>query len=81
MTEGIVSNENRKIGNLSYIQTSSSVNPGCSGGPLFNRKGNLAGLIVLKARLEGAGFAVPAPEIRKFLEMAKKAAENKGGKQ
>lgn len=49
-----------------------AVNPGNSGGPLFDQCGNVTGLIALKARIEGAGFAVPAETLRQFLKSATK---------
>ena len=36
MTEGIVSNPRRTIRGGTYIQTSAAVNPGSSGGPMFD---------------------------------------------
>lgn len=45
-----------------YIQTDASVNPGSSGGPLFNRTGIVSGIVVEKAigaGIEGLAVAVP----------------------
>lgn len=67
ITEGIVSSARRKIDGQTLIQTSAAVNPGSSGGPLFNARGQVVGLVALKARIEGAGFAVPAATLTKFL--------------
>jgi serine protease Do len=68
MTTGIVSNPDRELDGQHYIQTSAAVNPGNSGGPMFDSRGLVVGLVSLKANIEGAGFAVPAPVLRKFLE-------------
>lgn len=68
MTQGIISNPNRPIDGRPYIQTTAAINPGVSGGPLFNSKGCVAGLVVLKANIENAGFAVPAKLLVKYLE-------------
>jgi len=67
MTAGIISSSRRRIENMNFIQTSAAVNPGCSGGPLFDEQGNVIGMIVLKAKIEGAGFAIGANDICKFL--------------
>jgi WD40 repeat protein len=70
MTSGIVSNPDREINGLSYIQTSAPVNPGNSGGAMFDSRGQVIGLIELKGRIEGAGFAIPSKSIREFLRKA-----------
>ena len=68
MTEGIVSNPRRTIRGGTYIQTSAAVNPGSSGGPMFDSRGNVIGLVVLKADIEGTGFAVSLTDISAFLK-------------
>lgn len=68
MTNGIVSNPLRMIEDVPHIQLSAAVNPGNSGGPLFDKLGNVAGLVAMKANIEGASFAVPAGILREFLE-------------
>lgn len=70
MTNGIVSNPRRDVEGQLFIQLSAAVNPGNSGGPLFDQFGNVAGLIALKAKIEGAGFAVPSETLKKFLKDA-----------
>jgi S1-C subfamily serine protease len=72
MTTGVVSNPKREIEGVPHIQTSASVNRGCSGAPLFNARGNVVGLVVLKAKLEGVAFAVPRNTLEKFLRAATK---------
>jgi serine protease Do len=67
VTEGVVSNPNRDLDGRRLIQTSAQVNPGSSGGPMFNAQGLVLGLVVLKGRIEGAGFAVPADALTRFL--------------
>ncbi|MCH8922533.1 MAG: trypsin-like peptidase domain-containing protein [Planctomycetes bacterium] len=68
MTEGIVSNPRRTIRGGTFIQTSAAVNPGSSGGPMFDSHGNVIGLVVLKADIEGTGFAVSLDDISAFLK-------------
>lgn len=67
LTTGVVSNPKREIDGLEYLQTSAAINPGCSGGPMFDSHGRVIGLVVLKAQIEAAGFAVPAHSLRDFL--------------
>jgi S1-C subfamily serine protease len=67
MTEGIISSADREFDGFPYLQSTAAVNPGSSGGPMFNDQGMVIGIVVLKARIEGAGFAIPANEIGKFL--------------
>lgn len=69
ISEGIVSSLTRNFGDVLYLQTTASVNPGNSGGPLVNRRGEVVGLITLKAAFqEGVAFALPNSSIRHFLE-------------
>ncbi|HUM56878.1 MAG TPA: trypsin-like peptidase domain-containing protein, partial [Bacillota bacterium] len=47
---------------MSLIQTDASVNPGNSGGGMFNQYGQLVGIVVAKSSgsdVEGLGFAIP----------------------
>lgn len=75
-TTGIISALDRKltIGNqkLTLLQTDAAVNPGNSGGGLFDASGNLIGIVESKSTgsdVEGLGFAVP---IRTAAASAKK---------
>ncbi|NQZ71073.1 MAG: trypsin-like peptidase domain-containing protein [Lentisphaeria bacterium] len=68
ITEGIVSSSKQNVGGQSYIQTSAAVNPGNSGGPLFNDKGQVIGMVTLKAQLDNVGFAIPTDRLFKFIE-------------
>ncbi len=66
LTEGIISALDRDIivegQSMQLLQTSAAVNPGNSGGGLFNSRGELIGIINAKsagANIEGLGFAIP----------------------
>ncbi|HLI29423.1 MAG TPA: trypsin-like peptidase domain-containing protein [Chloroflexota bacterium] len=69
-TRGVISKLFARINGQDYIQMDASLNPGNSGGPLFNRRGEVVGINV--ARLEGdagrpaAGiaFAIPINEVK-----------------
>ncbi len=70
VTNGIISALNREItidGNkMQLLQTNAAVNPGNSGGGLFNMRGHLIGIVNAKSSssssattIEGLGFAIP----------------------
>ena len=70
VTMGIISHTSRNVkiyddnGNLektmNLIQTDVSVNPGNSGGPIINTRGEVVGIVTLKiTNTEGMGFAIP----------------------
>lgn len=73
MSEGIASSVNRAI-NVSgtpfnMIQVTCAINPGNSGGPLFNRYGEVVGIVSAKYSsyssnsVEGLGFAIPMNDV------------------
>jgi hypothetical protein len=71
MTQGIVSSPSREIRGVEHIQTNAAVNPGNSGGPMFDAYGDVCGLVVGKGReVEGVGFAVTRAELVAFLQRA-----------
>ena len=66
VTDGIISALNRDITvnnqTMSLLQTNAAVNPGNSGGGLFNERGELIGIVNAKSDgsdVEGLGFAIP----------------------
>ena len=67
VTTGIVSSPARELGGETYIQTSAATNPGNSGGPLFDERGRMIGIITAKAELENTGFAIPVASVLRFL--------------
>ncbi|HLD04929.1 MAG TPA: trypsin-like peptidase domain-containing protein [Candidatus Nanoarchaeia archaeon] len=74
VSEGIVSAINRKIDNsgVSFIQTDTPINPGSSGGPLLNKKGEVIGINAKKYQgYEGLGFVIPINMAKDFLEKIK----------
>jgi len=65
ITRGIVSNRDRLINGMHYIQTDAAVNPGNSGGPMFNMRGEVIGMVTLKViAMERAGFALHIDHVR-----------------
>lgn len=66
VTNGIVSATEREISvngtKMTLIQTNAAVNPGNSGGGMFNMEGKLVGIVNAKSsgtNVEGLGFAIP----------------------
>ncbi len=72
-TKGVISYKDREVKlyddddvtllkKLRVIQTDANVNPGNSGGPLINTKGEVVGVVSMKLAdgYEGIGFAIPA---------------------
>lgn len=68
VSEGIVSTKNRAQEGLTHIQTTAAVNPGNSGGPLFNLKGQMIGVVCSGyLGLESLNFAIPIHRVKEFI--------------
>jgi serine protease Do len=75
ITQGIVSGINRMVGDGGYelhsIQIDAAVNPGNSGGPLFDMYGNVVGIVnqklVYENVTEGLGFAISIDEAKPII--------------
>ena len=79
MSGGMVSSVDRAINvdgtPFNMIQTDASINAGNSGGPLFNRYGEVVGIVSAKysssgsgASVEGLGFAIPMNDVFAMIE-------------
>ena len=69
VSEGIVSTKNREQGGMLYVQTTAPINGGNSGGPLFNLKGEMIGVVSWHFLMsEGLNFAIPVSTVEAFLE-------------
>lgn len=75
VTNGIISALDRNItlGGETHnlLQTNAAVNPGNSGGGLFDAQGNLIALVVAKSSgdgVEGLGFAIPIDDVIEVLD-------------
>lgn len=61
VTEGVLSQTHRNFEGILYLQIDAPVNPGNSGGPLFNARGQVIGIINMGVSdMEGLNFAIPA---------------------
>jgi len=69
ISQGIISATRRSFEGQLFLQTTAAVNPGNSGGPLFNLRGEVVGITSMKAGLfsEGLGFAIPVDTLKSFL--------------
>ena len=69
LTTGVISSKSGFQGNVSLYQTSAPVQPGNSGGPLFDGYGNLIGVINAKHQgAENVGYAIKASYLRNLVE-------------
>lgn len=75
VTDGIISALEREMTiegeKMNLLQTNAAVNPGNSGGGLFNRYGELVGIVNAKTSgsgIEGLGFAIPIDDAKKVIE-------------
>jgi len=80
VTAGIISAKSRETGDyLALIQSDVAVNPGNSGGPLINMRGEVIGInsqiATLSGGYNGISFAVPIAEAMRVAEQLKKTGK------
>ena len=69
VTEGVISQTERKLGGILYHQIDAPVNPGNSGGPLFNGRGQVIGVVNMQVpTMQGLNFAIPAMHAKYVLD-------------
>jgi len=68
LSSGLVSGF-REDGGQFLIQTTAAIAPGSSGGPVFNRQGQVIGVATSRLKDAGFGFAVGASDIRQLLRV------------
>jgi hypothetical protein len=67
VTAGILSSVRDSGDGFKVLQTDAAVNPGNSGGPLVNNKGQAIGVVSFKLRSAGLNFAIPINYVRGLL--------------
>ena len=78
VTDGTVSASKQLMEGKTYIQTDAAVNPGNSGGPMFNNEDKLVGITVAKINnADNMGFGIPVALLGKMLKMADKIDRSK----
>lgn len=71
LTNGIVSSRTGYQGNISTYQMSAPVQPGNSGGPMFDNKGNVIGIVVAGVPgAENVGYAIKTSYLKILIESA-----------
>ena len=68
MTTGVVSSF-RVDGAVRYVQTDAALNPGNSGGPLLNRRGEVVGMNTSGLDAQGINFAIRHGDLEKYLRL------------
>lgn len=69
LTTGVISSKSGFQGDVSLYQISAPVQPGNSGGPLFNSKGNIIGIVSAKYNgAENVGYAVKSSYLKILVE-------------
>lgn len=69
LTTGVISSKTGFQGDVSLYQISAPIQPGNSGGPLFDNKGNLIGIVSAKHKgAENVGYAIKTSYLKNLIE-------------
>jgi S1-C subfamily serine protease len=69
LTTGVISSKSGFQGDISQYQISAPIQPGNSGGPLFDSKGNIIGIVSAKhAGAENVGYAIKTSYLKTLVE-------------
>lgn len=69
VTEGTISSPKQLMGSNYFIQTDAAVNPGNSGGPMFNENQELIAITVSKIKdADNMGFGIPVTSLKEVLD-------------
>lgn len=69
LTTGVISSRTGFQGDVSLYQISAPIQPGNSGGPLFDNKGNLIGVVNAKHKgAENVGYAIKTSYLKNLIE-------------
>ena len=76
-TEGTVSSPKQLMDDSYYIQTDAAVNPGNSGGPMFNQNGEVVAITTSKlTNADNMGFGIPIASLCTLLEQISELDRN-----
>ena len=76
-TEGTVSSPKQLMDDSYYIQTDAAVNPGNSGGPMFNQNGEVVAIATSKlTNADNMGFGIPIASLCTLLEQISELDRN-----
>ena len=79
VTHGVLSGKHRETGLplQDFLQTDAAVNPGNSGGPLVNEKGEVVGIntAIVAETYQGISFAIPSNVVKDVFEQIKENSE------
>lgn len=71
LTNGIISSRTGFQGDVANYQMSAPIQPGNSGGPMFDNKGNVIGIICARhTEAENAGYAIKTSYLKNLIESA-----------
>lgn len=75
LTTGIISSRTGFQGDVALYQISAPIQPGNSGGPLFDKKGNVIGIVSAKhSGAENVGYAIKTMYLRNLVESCANAS-------
>ena len=70
LTTGVISSNSGFLGDTTLYQISAPIQPGNSGGPLFDNNGNLIGIVSAKHKnADNVGYATKFSQIKEILKV------------
>jgi len=78
ITAGIVSDLVRSVGGKPHMMTDCAMNPGNSGGPIFNKDGEVIGTVdCYRPDSKGMNYTIPLPLVTAFIQACEKSLKVK----